>query len=129
MTEKEPTLVEVVRAGGPALATLVDDRYHKRIDFCSVAMLTPSQVSRFCAGKRQPPESVVPRICKALGIPYDLAPTGLAAESSLVAALYRELHAEQEHRRMLGVRLVESLAECHTLRERLAKIARLVEVD
>lgn len=119
----------VVKRGGVPLAELVDANYATRKAFAEAARISVSDASRFCNGKRTPPEHVVPQICAALGVelPQLRVPkdTLNKAAQRMIRSLESALDLERQRAQRLEQRLAESAHEVRDLRTRLAKIREL----
>lgn len=122
------TTLEVVKRGGKSLARLVDAKYSTRKAFGDAARLSPSDVSRFCSGKRTPPDHVVPQICAALGVKLPkmgLPPTVTKASERMIRYLEGALQLEGERCTQLELQVAQLVRENRTLHRRLAKIRDL----
>lgn len=122
------TTLEVVKRGGKDLSRLVDEKYPTRKAFADAAKLSVSDVSRFCSGKRTPPDHVVPQICAALGVKLpkmSLPPSVTNASERMIRHLEGALRLEGERCTLLERQVADLARENRTLHSRLGKI-RLV---
>lgn len=119
----------IVKKGGPPLARIVDVMFPTRKAFATEAMISVSDASRFCNGKRKPPEHVIPQICAALGV--DLPKIEIPKDSiekaarRMIRSLENALTLERERSRQLEHQVATLAGENRDLSAKLRKIREL----
>ncbi len=122
-------LYVIIRDGGPRLAKLVDSKFPTRAKFASAALISVSDASRFCNGKRKPPQHIVSRIAAALGVvlpDVEIPKTALTkALDRTVRALKDALTIEQQSNDRLEERVAQIELENRDLRKKLDKVRQI----
>lgn len=131
--QKSDDLVAVIYAGGPKLASLIDNRFKTRASFCLASGLQPYEVSRICNGARPPTNAQVLLIAAVFGveIPHRVVSSSVVAGAAarwqrIAESMSVELAKERDLTAELKLRLQAAERMNDMLRKRMAKIFELV---